>query len=163
MENTKISIDFVVGISIATFFVIVAGVLIYFGRRVIKDKHDRELLEPSDGKIFVGGGLLVLLVTIGIFIVATWPLFDMEYHSYKLVNGQVAESQSRLLAEGKGTTQNFAVMLAGTNDIYRCDDTRCSLLKPGDHIWMWCIREWQQAATPGYVCNYDHVIKGEGS
>jgi hypothetical protein len=48
----------------------------------------------------------------------------------------------------------YAVRMTGSDQIYRCDDSRCSLLKPGDELSLWCIREWQQASTPGYDCNF---------
>lgn len=98
------------------------------------------------------GSFVAAVATLGIYVAATWPTFDMQYHSYKQVSGSVQAVSSRFLGDGKSTTQNFAVTIAGHD--YRCDDTRCALVKVGDTLTLSCIREWQYAGTSGYDCNF---------
>lgn len=97
----------------------------------------------------------VLAVVLGIGGLALWPPFDMEYHRYKPVDGTIDQIQARMVGDGDGgTTQMFAVRFRGVGTMYRCDDSRCSLLKSGDRLWLRCIREWQYAAESGWKCNY---------
>jgi hypothetical protein len=98
--------------------------------------------------------LVGLVATVVIYVATTWPTFDMEYHSFRPVAGTVAAVESRFLGGSDSTTQNYAVRFDGSDQIYRCDDTRCALLKPGDHLELSCIREWQYASTDGYACRF---------
>lgn len=96
---------------------------------------------------------LIALITIAIYVFATWPPFDMRYHTYRYIGGTISAISPRLLSDGKSTTESFAVQF-GSDQTYRCDDTRCSLLKPGDALHLWCIRQFQWNATEGYQCNF---------
>lgn len=150
-----ISIGFVVGCICAGIFLIAGGAAT--GAGLYMRRHD------DDWLIAFIPGVLCVLVTAGLTAWGMFP-YDMQYHRYKHVAGTVDNVQTRLLADGdSGTTQNFAVRLREAGDIYRCDDTRCSLLKPGDHLELWCIREWQYAATSGWVCKFDKTTPGGGS
>lgn len=100
------------------------------------------------------GAVLAVVLTIGLWVWGTWPSLNMDYHTFRSVSGTVVANEARMLADGNGgTTQNFAVRL-DDGQTYRCDDTRCSLVKPGDHLELSCMKEWQYAATPGDVCRF---------
>ncbi len=151
---TKVSIDYVVGCSFT-----VLGILIFAVLTVVANRWRRRADDWDRGFSIAAsiGAPVALLLVVGLFIGTAWPPFNMDYHSYRQVHGTVADVQARFLGDGNSTSQMYAVRLADSGQIYRCDDTRCSLLKPGDQVWLWCIREWVQASTPGYDCNFDRT------
>lgn len=146
-----ISLDFVVGCTVAAVFVLVGVGAIVLGRR---HANRADAYDPFDGHMVFWGGVACLVLTVVITAVALFP-YDMQYHSYRHVEGSVDAVQARMIGDGDGgTTQMFAVRFSGDGTAYRCDDSRCSLLKPGNHLSLWCIREWQYASTSGWVCRF---------
>ena len=147
---TQISLSFVVGLSVAGFFAFIAF-LTLVGGIIYRIKAGW----GQDAWIPITIGAVVLVVTLSFSAWGFFP-YKMEYHQYRHVAGTVDQVEARMLASGdKGTTQNYAVRLREDGQTYRCDDSRCSLLKPGDHISLWCIREWQYASTSGYRCRFE--------
>ena len=106
-----------------------------------------------------GMGVLWIVGTFvicGALLVANNFPFDMAYHSYRPVSGTVASVGSRLVDTGSNSTETkYVVTFKGSSQAYACLDTRCALVKPGDHLQLMCIRTWQYASVPGYDCNYD--------
>lgn len=146
------SLGFIVGLIVASVFVLagLAGVVI--GRVII---HRDEIYDAEFvGRMYFWPGVLVILLTAGISAAGFYP-YDMQYHRYKHVEGTVDVAEARMLADGDGTSQTFAVRFKESGETYRCDDTRCSLLKPGDHLSLWCIRQWEYASTSGWACRFD--------
>jgi len=144
-------IGFIIGtvVAVVVALVALAGVLV-FGHAAVK-------LGDTEAKAFGGFSIGLLVVTLAVYFLATWPTFNMEYHSYHQVGGVVSDVQARFLAgESGGSTQNFAVQFEGSDQVYRCDDTRCALIKQGDYLALSCIRDWQWAAgsTDGYGCQF---------
>lgn len=157
--SDKISIAYVVGMSIAGVLLLIAlaftGLMIYL-IAATKDKYDRK-----DAKFGLGAGILVISVITLITTFTTWPTFDMKYHTYKVVGGKVTDINGRQLAsdtKNGGSSINYAVQF-GTDDTYRCDDTRCALIKPGDELYLNCIADWQLNGTDGYTCNFMSMKK----
>lgn len=145
-----ISVAYVIGMSLAAVALAVCALVVWLGVRMRRNDGDWEL-----AWLPTGGGVLVGLVVIGLTLGFSWPPFDLEYHRYKPVDGTIEQIQARMLADGNGgTSQMFAVRLRGNPTMYRCDDSRCSLLDGGDRLWLRCIREWQYAAEDGWKCNY---------
>lgn len=93
----------------------------------------------------------VLVLILGAF--AFWP-FKWEYHSWQPTAGTVQTVSKRLVSTGdKQMEERFVV--AFTDGRQRaCDDSRCSLLRPGMTLTLRCKRAYQWGATPGYDCNY---------
>lgn len=147
--TTKVDLGWVAGLSLATLFMLAGIAGCIWGLRNLRSDH---FAAPV---VFLGA--VVAVAAVVMFTAGAWPPFNMDYHQYRSVHGTVAEVQDRFLGGEHGSTQLFAVRLAGSDQVYRCDDTRCSLLKPGDEVWLWCKREWQQASTPGFVCNFDRA------
>lgn len=148
-----ISISFVVGLIVVGLFVLLSVVSILGGRAILR--HDLTFDSDFLGPLWIWVGSAFLTLTLGISAWGFYP-YDMQYHRYKHVEGTVDVAEARMLADGDGgTTQNFAVRFKETGETYRCDDTRCSLLKPGDYLSLWCIREWQYASTSGWNCRFD--------
>jgi hypothetical protein len=106
-----------------------------------------------EARIYAWIAALAALATIAIYVVVTWPTFDMTYHTYHKVGGTITDIKPRGIAEGNGTTFDYAVQF-GSDQTYRCDDSRCAVLKDGDTLALWCIPQWQMNATAGYACNY---------
>lgn len=162
------NIGYIVGIvftSIGLLLCAAVSTWFFLAARVKRLDPPRDTYDWPARGVLLGwayGLIVAALVIAGIFTAMTWPPFNSEYHSYKQVSGVVTEVQGRLVGEDRSTNQVFAVRLAGSDQIYRCDDTRCALLKPGDTLTLWCMREWQQASTPGYVCNFGASTRPEG-
>lgn len=87
-----------------------------------------------------------------VWLLGTWPTLNMDYHAWHPVSATVLEVQPRLLEQ----TTVYAYRLDNGLDI-RCEDTRCALAHPGDHVDLWCIRSWQGAAVPGWICNVRRI------
>lgn len=81
--------------------------------------------------------------------------YDMQYHSYRPVDGKVVKMDKRLMGGSDNLAEKYAVQLEGSPQIYGCEDTRCSVLKPGDTLSLMCIREWEYAGVDGYNCKYN--------
>lgn len=96
-----------------------------------------------------------LLLCGALLLINNFP-FDMAYHSYQPVSGTVSAVASRLVDTGSNSTETkYVVTFKGSKQPYACLDTRCALIKPGDHLQLMCIRTWQYASVSGYDCNYD--------
>jgi hypothetical protein len=155
-----ISIDFIVGVSIAAAILVASVICALVGlrwrRMPERDSYDDR---PLLGLSMAIAGASVAVIAVGLLAWGLYP-YQWEYHSYRHVEGTIAEVGVRMLGGDGGTTQSYAVRLQGDGGEYRCDDTRCSLVKPGDTIALWCIREWHYASTPGWVCNFDRTTPG---
>jgi hypothetical protein len=139
MENTKISLGFVIAIAALVIVVIgclIAAVFAYVGR------------EYGLGWTAIGIAVVWAMVT-AVFL---FP-YKMEYHEWRLTEGKVATAHSRMLSGDNGPDEQFVVKFMD-NRLRRCDDSRCASLKPGDYVRLWCIREWQWASEPGWRCRW---------
>lgn len=87
-----------------------------------------------------------------IWVATTWPSFDMKYHSYNEVTGQVTSISQRLVTEGDGMSEKYVFVIDGQE--YGCTDTRCGLVIVGDTVTLSCITVWEYAGTDGYDCKW---------
>ena len=94
-------------------------------------------------------------ITVLIILVISWFPYQKEYFYWEPTGGEVAAIESRMMADGDGMTENFVVTFIDGGQQYRCDDTRCALVKPGDTLLLNCKRSWQWASTHGYTCRFD--------
>ena len=102
--------------------------------------------------VFLGGASFAIAIAVVGFL-TLWP-FDMQYHSYVMTAGTVKSLQLRQYAEDHGTTQYYGVEFADGR-IRKCGDLRCGLLKPGDDLTLWCVREYQFGPTDaGWTCDW---------
>jgi len=85
-------------------------------------------------------------------LLAYYP-YKAEYHQWRTVDGTVSEVGNRLLGTGSGMEQRYVLVIDGQP--YGVDDTRASLVKVGDEVHLRCIRDWQYASTPGWVCRWN--------
>jgi hypothetical protein len=76
-----------------------------------------------------------------------------EYHKYVTKVGTVETITSRLLGSSDSFQQKFVARFTDGRT-FGCEDTRCSLVKPGDKLVLACKRTWQYAGVDGYDCNF---------
>lgn len=98
-------------------------------------------------------GIVGLFIVLGLTLALAFP-FDMAYHSYRPVHGTVEAIGKRLLGGKDNLSEKYAIRFKGSPQIYGCEDTRCSVAKPGDTLKLNCIRSWQWASVHGYDCRY---------
>lgn len=153
MGDTYPSLGVLIGLPIAALFTLLSLILIAVGIRKRIADGEFELDEPAGWLVGIGAGMLV--VTLGLTAVAMWP-WSTEYHQWRPVGGTVDVVQSRLISAGDkgGTDQKFVVRFTSSKQEYSCEDTRCALLKPGQHLDLSCKRSWQYAGTSGFDCQY---------
>jgi hypothetical protein len=151
---THTSTKFIVGMWVSGTFIAILAVLFILAviGLITSNRYDR-----GDMWVLTGIVAAALAATVGGTVLAMWPL-DMQYHRYERHSGVVSDVGSRLLGDGKSTTQNFPIVFRGDPlNVYRCDDTRCATVRPGDAITLDCIRSYQWNAAPGWVCNFRSV------
>lgn len=79
--------------------------------------------------------------------------YNSEFHQWRHVSGTVDKVGSRVISTGESSiSQRFVVVIDGQP--FGVDDTRASLLKPGDHVDLACKKEWQYAADSGWGCRW---------
>ncbi|HEY9418068.1 MAG TPA: hypothetical protein VIQ30_25190 [Pseudonocardia sp.] len=103
-----------------------------------------------------------LVVAVGLGVGFWWGMYpwQAEYHQWRPVSGVVATIDSRLLAAGKGSTeQKFVVSFVGDPVLYGVLDTRAASVRPGDRLDISCVRRWQQAGTDGYDCLFGSMTR----
>lgn len=100
------------------------------------------------------------IIYAAMFTWGAYPPLNSAYHTYVPTTIQVASTSSRLLGDGNSTTQYFAIQDKEGNT-YRCDDTRCSVLKPGQFVTLMCVKEFETNGTPGESCNFGVYGKNE--
>jgi hypothetical protein len=109
-------------------------------------------LYSNSGFTFVVAALIFVVVG-GIGTAVTFPPFSMQYHRYVPYTGVVKQVQSRFISDGNSSTQYFPVQFTN-GDIRRCDDSRCTELKPGQTVTLLCELQFQFNASEGWDCNW---------
>lgn len=94
------------------------------------------------------------VIAVPTFFLTCFPV-NAEYLQWRPVSGEVTQIASRQVADGKGMSQRYVVILDGGHQAYAIDDTRAATLSKGDHVDLMCTREWQWASTPGYACRWN--------
>lgn len=106
----------------------------------------------GEGWLLVGLGVGLGLFAIVVAAFGYWP-YKAEYHQWRTVQGVVQDVNKRLIAEDKSMSERYVFKIDGTP--YGVDDTRASLVKPGDTVRLSCKREWQYASASGWACRWD--------
>lgn len=99
-------------------------------------------------------GAIWTIIYSAIFLWAAYPPLNSAYHTYVPTTIQVATTSSRFLGDGNGGTNQFFAIQDKTGNTYRCDDTRCSVLKPGQFVTLMCVKEFETNGVPGEDCNF---------
>lgn len=99
------------------------------------------------------GGTFIGLVIAGIIFVASWFPFDMTYHHWYRVEGQVESIGMRNIRDGDGMSQRYVFVIGGQP--WGVDDTRASVTKTGDFVKLKCKKEWVYQSKSGWACNWN--------
>jgi hypothetical protein len=150
------SLGFIIGIIVASVILLasVAGLFLAIRWRRHADSYD----DTGAATASIVTCAIAIVATVVISAIAFYP-YDMQYHQWRPVSGTVQVVDVRIQSDGAASSQNYAVRLTD-GQTYRCDDTRCSLLKPGDTVSLKCIREWQYASTSGWGCRFVSSVPG---
>lgn len=84
-----------------------------------------------------------------------WALYpwSWEYHSWHLVNGVVATTDSRLVPVGGHFQAVFAVQLRGEPGVaHAVYDDRGGAIRQGDQLELRCVRVWQSGGSGADRC-----------
>jgi hypothetical protein len=100
-------------------------------------------------------GVLPGVIIVVIASACYWPVFDSSYHKWYPVNGTVLSTSSRLLSNGNnGVNQRIVVRFTESDELFGCDDSRCTALITGSRLNLKCKRDWQFQGTSGWACVY---------
>ena len=144
------SLGILIGLPLVVLLLIGLTVAFVLFRRAAKSADD------MDRGLFLGfkwGSFAVAVIVLIIVGFAFWP-YQWDYHSWQKTSGTIQSISKRLVSTGdKGMEERFVVQFTDGRQ-RACDDSRCSLLKPGMVLTLRCKRAYQWGATPGYDCNY---------
>lgn len=144
--ETRWHMGYIIGIPTLAFIVLVLLALTVYA--IFKYRDDNSY---GDWGVGIFTGVLMILVAAGLLAGAAFP-WSTEYHKYFHVQGEVEQVSSRLIPADKGVQQRFVVVVGGKP--YGVDDTRASLVKPGQSIDLWCSKDWQYIGEPGWACDW---------
>jgi hypothetical protein len=109
-----------------------------------------------DTALGVGISLSILVISVPIYIFATWP-FEHDYHHWIDKKVTVEKRSSRLLTDSDGNiSQKFVVESGGT--FYGVNDTRAALADEGDVLVLKCKRAYDYGVprtSHGWDCKWN--------
>ena len=94
----------------------------------------------------------ILTVVVAVMTFGGMYPYDAEYHQWHRVAGTVDRVESRQIATGDGMSERFVVLIGGQP--FGVDDSRATLLEPGDEVALRCKREWEYLADSGWGCRW---------
>ena len=142
-----------VGLPIAGFLILACLVAAAIAARLVARDHKQSRYGNHwTDYLIVTPWLIGALVVAGITALCFIP-YDTEYHQWRPVEGTVQQIDKRMVKDGSGMSERYAVTINGT--VYGVDDTRASTLQEGSHVRLSCIKEWQWAASDGYGCRWN--------
>jgi hypothetical protein len=120
-----------------------------YGGWVIQRRLSQRVIDGW-GLMWIAGGLVVLVAT-GI---AMWP-WKHDYHYWIPKEGKAQKISKRIVSNGdNGISERYVITIGGYP--YGIDDTRASLVKPGDNVRIACKREYQWGSrSHGWGCRWD--------
>lgn len=155
----RITYGFVFGTLVAVLLaVLCVGVIVYCSAALREDEGGHRLSHDDRGAARVVRlcSWLALAATVVVYVAGSWP-FKHDYHWWVDKSGTVSAVSSRLIPSGdKSVQQRFVVVVGGQP--LGVDDTRASLLKPGDRVSLRCRKE-NEWGTPqsahGWKCKWN--------
>lgn len=95
----------------------------------------------------VAAGAVALTLVVGLWVLTTWPGWDMDYQTYRPVSGTVTK--------GCVPDKNCDLRLDGGHEYYQCYvDSRCDDIDTGDHIELSCREYWKFYARNEMRCEF---------
>lgn len=93
---------------------------------------------------------LAMALPIGVWMLATWPAFDLTHHRYSPTTGTVTAIDH----EDDGW---YFIRLDGDSRLLECSDNRCGLIATGDEIELSCLRDNDSAGADRYRCDFTAI------
>ena len=144
------SLNFITGLVTSGVLIAILTALV----PVMYRKHARARYYDGDTFLWMARGLIASVVIVVAFTAGALFPWEKPYHYFETYSGPVAEIEARLLADGDGMSEKFAVRFEGSTQEYGCEDTRCALVQPGDTLTLRCIKVWEYSGTDGYDCSF---------
>ena len=107
----------------------------------------------SDAGYLGVSAAVILVVSLVIGAGVSFP-YSKEYHYYEVKDGVVVVKDAHLMSKSEGMEERYIIGFEGTGNDYRCEDSRCVSVQPGDYLKLRCIRVWEYPATDGYSCQF---------
>jgi hypothetical protein len=145
MSEDKWTLSVLIGLPIVGFIALAFLAAIALGVWAFRDGDD-------DGATLVVGGVIGGVILLAATGYSYYP-YRAEYHRWKPVAGEVDQVQSQPVSTWDGN-QKFVIRLKNNRLEYGCEDTRCSLLKPGERLELSCVQVWMYSGADGFDCNY---------
>jgi len=145
-DNGRWHVAYIVWIPLLSILAILC--LVAMGWCIYKRATSRYSSDWGIGVISFG---IIALICGGLAIWGAFP-WDTTYHKYYHVTGQVEQIGSRQVASEKAMYTRYVFTIKGKP--FGVDDTRASLVKPGDNVSLQCSRDYQYAGAPGWVCEW---------
>lgn len=147
-----------IGLPFAIFgFLLFSGWAVYCTRYWLTfDPYKYHLLDHKwAAGMWAGISWLGVVLYVMSMLFVYWPL-DAAYHQYRPVSGTVDSISSRIVSSGDGgSDQNFVVTLTSGPQQYTIGDSRAALLKHGDHVSLFCVRQYDYGSNnAGYGCKW---------
>ena len=106
--------------------------------------------DGAAGSVIAG---CIMAICSFVTVAVAW-LPGSQYDRFVPYSGTVAKVTSRFIGDNSATTQVFGITFVN-GDVRKCNDTRCSALKAGDHASLLCEREFQfNQPNEGWDCNF---------
>ena len=144
-------LGYIIGLPIIAFLALASlGVAVAGFISWLRERRKSSYYHGDGG--FVAGlfGSIGAVLVAGL-VIAAFP-FDTSYHRYYRVSGEVEQVQHRLIKAGDGMAERYVFVIDGKP--YAVDDTRATLTKKGDHVSLWCSKEYQYMGDSGWACEW---------
>lgn len=144
------------GLPVGILLTVVGLVLLIWGITRLKNyyrkDHSGYSYSHADGSwaMAVGGGLVFVIALI-LTLILEWPL-NPAYHKWEPTSGKVVSVAYQVQGDSNSVYRDFTLTLEGKQNVYTCGDSRCSIVKAGDHVDLMCVKQNIYASTDTYDC-----------
>lgn len=112
--------------------------------------------DQSFGAWLFWGGIVVIPVAIGMWWWGMAFTLSGDYHAWNVKRGTVERINNRLISRGEGrVSQRYVAIVNG--QALGIDDTRASLLRPGDPVRLKCKKDYEwgvDRSAHGWACRW---------
>lgn len=112
----------------------------------------------TDGGLFggIGFGVAWILVTVGVWLWASWPL-SYKYHHWIPTDGVVQTVNKRIVSDGDGNISEKFVLRFKDGRIRAVNDTAAATLRKGDTVHLRCKKAYDfgvPRSAHGWDCKW---------
>lgn len=112
--------------------------------------------DGREGAAVMGGSAVCALLILGCWWWGMAFTTSDDYHSWNVKQGRVERVAKRLIATDNGMSERYVVTINGQP--YGIDDTRATLVKPGDVVSLRCKKDFQWGvprSAHGWACRWN--------